>query len=405
MRGHMRIDNPSAERLAAYFSVLDLRAAQSSNTDSFRRVCYLDLGTQIVRLVICSKAFESHIEKQLTYILRDEAPRYDATLIVWQEPHVETLARELEAKGNPHESLRMRLHKLQFGYEPVEINNHLLVYSAAYSDPHPCIDINPWNMVVHAHNPLAKTYYYAVKNLAPEEFIKHGHIFVQTLNKLLKTPSSALVHGAAVGLDGKGILFCARGQRGKSTLAVKSMLDGFDYVSDDYLVLGEEVGNLYAWPIYSIITLSPMMYGDLYATLDAKFVSNNARKDKYVFNIANYHERFVKRYPIALCMFPQIVHDPEPSIVLCTPVGRGRAIVELVHSTISQMGDQHDIETVKKLMGFVRDLPFYQINLCRDIEKNLKCLRNFLQSGECGRQTDVAGLLHSHAQPATTFSY
>jgi hypothetical protein len=206
-----------------------------------------------------------------------------------------------------------------------------------------------------------------------------------------------LVHGAAVGLDGKGILLCARGQRGKSTLAVRAVMDGFDYVSDDYLVLGKDDSGLYAWPIYSIITLSPMMYGDLYATLDAKFVSNNARKDKYVFNIARYHDRFAPRYPIQLCMFTQIVADSEPSVVTCTQASRGRAVVQLVHSTINQMGDRHDIGSIRKLMRFVENFPFYQINLCRDIEKNLRLLRDFLRTGECGRQTAHRGMLCSRS--------
>lgn len=400
----MRVDNPSPERWAAYFSVLDLRAAQAGNVDKLERVAYLDLGTHVVRLIVYSKAFEAHIEKQLTYVLHNNAPQYDATLVVWQEKQVETLARELEAKGNPHESLRIRLHKLQHGYEPVEINNHLLVFDAGYSESCPLIDINPWNKVVQAWNSATNTYYYAVDDLAPEEFIKHGHIFVQTLNKLLKTPTSALVHGAAIGWDNKGILLCARGQRGKSTLAVRALLDGFDYVSDDYLVLGKDDTGLYAWPIYSIITLAPMMYGDLYSTLDAKFVSNNARKDKYVFNIGAYHDRFVKRYPITMCMLPQIVSDPDPSIVKCTQAGKGMAVVELIHSTIAQMGDKHDIATIKKLMGFVNGLPFYQINLCRDIEKNLHCLKGFLKTGTCGRQEYTTGMLHSRSQPSTVFS-
>jgi hypothetical protein len=182
------------------------------------------------------------------------------------------------------------------------------------------------------------------------------------------------------------------------------MLDGFDYVSDDYLTLGREDGNLYAWPIYSIITLSPMMYGDLYDTLDAKFVSNNARKDKYVFSIAAYHDRFRARHPVSLCLFPQLVSDPEPGVASCPPAGRGRAVTQLVHSTIAQMGDRHDIATVKKLVDFVKDLPFYQINLCRDTDKNLRRLRTFLETGLCDRQTGPGINISSRAAPHAVFA-
>jgi hypothetical protein len=387
----MRIDNPSRAQLAAYFQRLDERAAESG---SLQFVKYLDLGTHVVRLVNYSAAFTPHIEKQLSYVLKDAAPREpDAILVVWQEKNIGSLSAVLDDRCNPRKNLRLRVEKLARG----RADGGLFVFSQSYSRHHPLVNIDMGNRIAGAHNPETSTYYYAPEKLEPEEFIKQGHIFVQTFNKILKSPSTALVHGAAVGLDGKGILLCARGQRGKSTLAVRAVLDGFDYVSDDYLVLGKEDSGLYAWPIYSIITLSPMMYGDLYDTLDAKFVSNNARKDKYVFNIARYHDRFAPRYPIQLCMFTQIVTDAEPSVVACTQAAKGRAVVQLVHSTINQMGDRHDIGTIRKLMRFVEHFPFYQINLCRDIEKNLRLLRNFLQTGECGRQTAYRGMLCSRS--------
>lgn len=194
------------------------------------------------------------------------------------------------------------------------------------------------------------------------------------LTKYQKTQNSNLVHGAVVGLDNNGILFCARGQRGKSTLAVLAMMKGFDYVSDDYLILEKEGDKLYSHPIYSIITLSPRMYNELYYDLKGKFVSNNARRDKYVINIEAYHNTFKDKYPIKVCMFPEIVKDKEPSIVPCK---KGRAITQLVHSTINQTEDKHDIKTINKIIDFVKGFEFYQINLCSDINANVECLRNF----------------------------
>ena len=379
----MRVDDLPRTQLSQYYKLLDARAARSGD---LQWVKYIDLGTQMVRLINYADAFTPHVEKQLTYVLKGSMEHYGATLVIWQEKSIETLSSLL----NP----RLRIEKLRG--QPVD--PHFFVFDREYSRHHAVISIDAHARIVNAWNQQSNTYYYGVENLAPEEFIKQGHIFVQIFNKLLKTASAGLAHAAAVGLNGKGVLMCARGQRGKTTLAVRSMLDGFDYVSDDYLVLGREEGGLYAWPIYSIITLSPMMWGDLYGRLEAKFVSNNSRKDKYVFNVGNYHHRFASRYPIQCCMFTQIIPDSEPSIVKCTQAGKGRAIAQLVHSTINQMGDKHDIANINKLMGFVSDLPFYQINLCRDIEKNQHCLRAFLETGICGQQTNQAGMLNSRSR-------
>lgn len=365
----MKINNPGANKLQQYYDRLE---AHINATCEKQWIEYLDLGTQVVRLINYSKEFTPHVEKQLSYVLKDDAQKYDATLVIWKEGSIKDLPTKLDELFNPKTNLKLRIEILAYKLPSLELQ----VFDDTYSKHKPIIDINPYSCIVNAHNPTTNTYYYGVENLEPEVFIKEGHIFVQILNKILKTPTTALVHGALVGLNNQGILFCARGQRGKSTLAVLSMLKGFEYVSDDYLTLSKEEDGLYSYPIYSIITLSPRMYNELYYELDGKFISNNARKDKYVINIDNYHNKFKKRYPISVCMFPEIVDDEKPSIVPCE---KGRAITQLIHSTINQMQDRHDIKTINKLMGFVKDFEYYQINLCPDIWANVECLREFTE--------------------------
>lgn len=363
----MRIDNPSREKLRTYYDKLEAYIKDSAQVEWVK---YVDLGTHVVRIINYSKEFSSHVQKQLTYVLADESKNYDATLIIWKESDIASLALKLEDLCNPKINLRLRIEMLYSKQK----SQSLEVFDSSYSLHNPLLNIDSSGGIVSAYDQENNTYYYGVDNLEPEEFIKQGHIFVQTFNKILKTPTTALVHGAVVGLNNNGILFCARGQRGKSTLAVLSMLKGFEYVSDDYLTLEKEGANLYSHPIYSIITLSPRMYNELYDELDAKFVSNNARKDKYVINIASYHDKFRKKYPVKVCMFPEIVADEKPSIVPCE---KGRAITQLIHSTINQTGDRHDIKTINKLMNFVKDFEYYQINLCPDIWANVECLREF----------------------------
>ncbi len=323
---------------------------------------YLDLGTNVVRLINYSKEFTPHVQKQLTYALRDSMPHYDATLIIWKGANLGEFTATIDKSISP---MRWRLDRI-------------LAKKAGCPDP--------TQQIFQQYNPNTNTYYYAAENLEPEEFIKEGHIFVHTFNKITKTPATGIVHGAVVGLDNKGILFCARGQRGKSTLAVLAMMQGFEYVSDDYLILSKDETGLYADPIYSIITLSPRMYNELYYDLKGKFVSNNARKDKYVVNIEGYHDTFRQHYPISVCMFPEIVDDPVPSIVPCTKGDKGRAIVQLAHSTVQQTGDRHDMQTIKKIMDFTDGFEFYRINLCPDINANVECLRKFIKEYNCKKE-------------------
>ncbi len=340
---------------------------------------YLDLGIKVVRLLCYSELFIPHIQKQLSYTVREKADKFDATIVLWNEKEAEQIYKYIVPELNPRDNLKRRIEMIQ----QHKTFDDLFIYDKTYSVNKPVICSNLKKKIVTSYDSETETYFYGVENLEPEVFIKQGHLFVKILNDILKTENTTLVHGACVGLNNEGILLCARGQRGKSTLAVLAMMEGFEYVSDDYLTLEKDGDNLYAHPIYSIITLSPRMYNELYDRLEGtRFLSNNAKKDKYVINISKFHNQFKKRYPVKMCMFPEIVSDSEPSIKECSAQEKGRAIVHIVHSTIFQMKDTHDMEIVKKIMNMVKDFKFYKINLCNDIYKNVECLRKFCKSSD-----------------------
>ena len=370
----MRIDNPTKEKLREYNdNLLKYIKANYSPVKTY----YLDLGVKVVRLLCFSEEFIPHIQKQLTFTLKDNADRFDATVVLWQEKNIKQIYKHIMPELNPRNNLKRRIEILT---KQCNSFDDMWIFDKNYSTMKPLLSIDLFQNIVNSYDEENQTYYYGVENLEPEEFIKQGHIFVQILNNILKTENTNLVHGACIGLNNKGILLCARGQRGKSTLAVLAMMEGFEYVSDDYLTLEKEGENLFAHPIYSIITLSPRMYNELYDRLEnSRFVSNNARKDKYVINISNFHNQFKKKYPVKLCMFPEIVSDKEPSVKECSVQEKGRAITHLVHSTVFQMNDRHDMKTIKKLISMVKEFRFYKICLCNDIYKNVECLKDFIK--------------------------
>ncbi|MBR6126140.1 hypothetical protein IKQ21_00480 [bacterium] len=307
---------------------------------------YIDLGVKIVRILCYSDLFIPHLRKQLTYTLCENASKYDVTIVLWQEDDIE----------NIHENKKLCYDEkdTQRGIAHIVIGENTVTF----------------------YSPESDTYFYGVKNLEPEEFVKEGHIFVQMFSKILKTDNTNLVHGACIGLNNIGILMCARGCKGKSTLSVLSLLEGFEYVSDDYLTLEKENDNLFAYPIYSIITLSPRMYNELYDKLEgARFLSNNARKDKYVLNISNLHNKFKSKYPVKLGLTLEFTSDENPSVVECNQQERGSAIARLIHSTVIQMHDTQDAKEIKKLANMLNNLKFYKIYLCNNIFKNVECLR------------------------------
>lgn len=366
----MRFDGvPAGVRQQAY-AVLEERANRCAPEPIIR---FLDCGTRMVRLVCHSAAFLRHVERQMTCSLREEAPSFDATLVIWRERSVADAALAVVRVLDGVLYRRLRIGRLtgEAASEAVQC------FDEGRVRHWPLLDVQPGDGSLSAFDPEGNTYYYAVENLEPEEFIKRGHIFVQLLFRICNVPGSSLAHGAVVGLNGVGVLFCAFGYRGKSTLSVHALLDGFEYVSDDYLILGRKPGDtLRAWPVYSVIALAPQAYQAMYDDFRGKFLSNNARKDKYMFNIAGYHDQFRRGYPVRLCMFPHICDCAEPSI---EPGYRALAVEELAFSTLNNTGNLRDALTIGKLYEFVCDLPFYRFNLSRNIARNTRCLREFLE--------------------------
>lgn len=368
----MRFDGvPASVRKQAY-GVL-MQRAQRSGAEPV--VKYLDCGTRMVRLVCHSPAFLRHVERQMTCSLRDHADAYDVTLVIWQDRDVTEAAFALMSAIDRNFYNEHRLARLVG--KPVAPIDELQVYDESLIRYWPLFLALQRDHMLSACDPETKTYYYAVENLEPEEFIKLGHIFVQLLFRICDVPGSCLVHGAVVGVEDKGVLICAFGYRGKSTLSVHALLNGFDYVSDDYLVLGQKPGDaLRAWPIYSIVALSPQAYDAIYADFRGKFLSNNGRKDKYMFNIAAYHDQFRRAYPVRVCMFPNICDCTKPTI---EPGYRQLGIEELAFSTLNNFGNMRDAATIGKIFDFIKDMPFYRFNLSRNIANNTQCLKEFLE--------------------------
>lgn len=318
---------------------------------NYERTFYVNLGVKVVRLICYSELFVAHIKRQLAYISEDNIADYDATIILWQENDIENIQKRED---------------LFLGEE--NLNSRSITHIVMGEN------------TITLYAPESTTYFYGVKSLEPEEFVKEGHLLVQIFNKILKTDNTSLIHGACIGMYNNGILICARGQRGKSTLTVLSLLRGFEYVSDDYLTLEKEGDNLYAYPIYSIITLSPVMYNRMYDCLvGTRFISNNARKDKYVLNIENFRSQFKTKYPIKICMSLEFTPDENPSIIECSQQEKGKAITQMVHSTTLQMHDMQDAKSIKKMIDMVNNFKFYKINLCSDIYKNVECLKVFIK--------------------------
>jgi hypothetical protein len=87
-----------------------------------------------------------------------------------------------------------------------------------------------------------------MRTVDPAEVI--GALFVAVLERTRPNLQwFALIHGAALGLSGKGLALAGPSGSGKSTLAAGLVGQGYDFLADDLIALSEPDGTIVPWPL------------------------------------------------------------------------------------------------------------------------------------------------------------
>jgi hypothetical protein len=324
-----------------HFARIKQLAQQSSLCSAF----YIHLGEIVVKIENYVPELDFHIRTQFAYIIDNELDRCDFKFAVWK-------------------------------YNNDNADEFHCGYQENADSPLSFINIWTDRNEIWAYDADIKTYYFAVEDFSEDAIRQMGHLLVRKIYKLARRDNQTLTHCAAIGFRDYGALLCARGGGGKSTLAVTAMLAGFRYVSDDYLILSQDENKIFAHPIYSTVNLTHDMLEQIPNFKGTKLWQSWWMHHKNTYEISAHHDSFVRKMPINMAIFPKICGDITPSV---EPMDKGKAIVQMVHSTNKQMmGDLQNPELAKKLIGMIKDLNFYQINLCNDLNKNVETLKIFL---------------------------
>lgn len=217
-----------------------------------------------------------------------------------------------------------------------------------------------------------KTYYFCRQAGTDYEDCMSGHPLIRCFYFWAEQENVMILHSAAVGFHHKGVLISARGGAGKSTLSVSCLLEGLDFVADDYVMM-REAGERNALPLYTMVGLNPDMYRILKPDMPV-IKTEEKRNGKKFFDASAY--RFQEELPIKAILCPQVTEESEPRIV---PKDRGSVLVKLVHSSVSQTGGRRDTEMVKRMMDRLKDLPVYEFCLSPDLKRNVTVLQNFME--------------------------
>ena len=311
--------------------------------------------------VVCNRSgLEPVLRRQLDWCMESSDATPDSTIFLWEDSSLDTFHQRVLGLDIPLEDNYLSL---------VTWDGKKMSAFAGFGVQDGFFSI--WD---------GDKQYCCVRSLLPEELLK-THLFALNFSRLVDTSSTSMVHGACVGTDGKGILLCGRGGRGKSTLTISCLFQGMEYVAEDYLILKKEAETLRAFPIYCSTALTPQIYNRLYVKLGpTRFIGLNGRMNKYMLDISGWHNQVRRDYPVRACVFPEIAAVEEPYVIPCTPQEKGRTITHIVHSTLEQIMQTGNSEAVRKLLGMLSGMDYYRIVLSPDLTRNSECLRSFIES-------------------------
>lgn len=219
------------------------------------------------------------------------------------------------------------------------------------------------NLAYYYSNDFAEIPYY--EKSSPLKFILHWWC---------EQHDMCLVHAAAVGVDGKGVLLVGRGGSGKSTTAVGAAVHGFQYAGDDYVVLSSN-------PTTSAVSIycSAKMNSDVLELLPAlhnHIVNPDRADDDKALIFLDEHFKSTWSENIQL------------KAVVATKVSEGKACMrksspvqvfaEIASTTIFQMpgSGTHTLKALKKVF---QKLPVYSFELGTDFSANVEILKDFCQ--------------------------
>jgi hypothetical protein len=176
----------------------------------------------------------------------------------------------------------------------------------------------------------------------------------------LHGPGRLLVHAAALGRLGTGMLLAGGAGAGKSTTALACVLAGLDYAGDDYVVLDLRGATPTAHSIYGTAKVVPSTTA-LLPELAARFpeVAGEDREKLVVDLAGTWAERMRASIPVSVVVLPVMRSGPRATLTPCSPATALRALAPTTIHQLPSVGGS----ALAQLSELVRRVPAYSLGL------------------------------------------
>jgi len=194
------------------------------------------------------------------------------------------------------------------------------------------------------------------------------------INAVLNRRGMQLVHASAIGTPTGSLLFAGKPFSGKSTLAIRCLLDGLSYQADDLAVLtaDEQPRSLCLYNIAKLRDDCLPRFASLAPVLDS--FEEDAERKSYFYVHEQFPNRILNDAPVRAIVLPRIVD------VECGSLERAAArdaMEALIACTVLEVPAADALGEAIMLRA-LRRLPIWRLSLGRDEAHTLKLVRQLL---------------------------
>lgn len=227
--------------------------------------------------------------------------------------------------------------------------------------------------LVFAWSKERKTGWVLIEPEQLENFYQRSFMLTPLFSRMAPDFGLSLIHGAAVGLQGQGVILSGLSGAGKSSLAAACLMSGMQYVSDDTMFLDLQNGK--AYPMCSTIHLAPEILKIFHEISGEEFSTRNGRGEKRHLDISFLKEQFAQELEIKAQIILRIDDSADFGI---RPVNWEKAAVPLIFSSAHLLGEEQNAPAVRSIVSCMRRLPAYEFYMSGNLRYNAGYLKKFI---------------------------
>jgi hypothetical protein len=194
----------------------------------------------------------------------------------------------------------------------------------------------------------------------------------------LTGPDRLLVHAGAVGIGDRGVLLAGPGGSGKSTSAVAALIDGYQYLGDDYVLVDLAGPDPVAHSIYATAKLAPEATSLLPALSGTYGGRTPGGQEKWVIDVAQLRPGGLGlQLRIAAIVLPCLRPDAPTRL---RPASAGAALLALAPTTVFQ-GPLRDGVALGQLAELAKRVPAHVLELGAGPEQVGPIISQLLEGG------------------------